>query len=637
MGRARSRVYFSRSSTDALPGREARSPRLALVCRVRTDGDTGLIPEFTESPAPGAPAQGQGAAEGGRWKLSRAGIINVYQYGDETLHFGGGRLLLRGVNGAGKSTAMNMLLPFLLDGDTRRIDAAGEQLGVLRSWMLSGRDEPQPQGYLWIELARGDAHTSFGCGIRANRSTDRVTTWWFITSRRPGIDLHLIEGRVPLTADKLRAVIEPGVVYGHDQRAAYRDELRRRLFGGGDLEQHLHLLRIVRNPRVGDRLDAELPQYLENALPQLSEAALEDAAQPLEDLEEHRRNVAELSRTTEALAAIQDVYQSYARTELHRLSGDLLKAVGQYDQRRREETRAQGAQQTAAQRLSETTQAKEQHEHGIERLQEEIRSFEASEAYQSGTQLNDLRSHVESLGRSVDAARAEAERRRSATARAIENAERAARETRAERDALRERLSRLSQLSAACGLTGRPPGVPAISTAPERPGAPDVPSDQLDTTPAQGQLDALRGAARQRRGDVQEVEEAVNGVDAAEQVLRAAELQTRQAEAEHADAWTELEAARSSFQTQIAQWREAGVAWLERLAKYYDTHGLGAVAAPPELDDPASRVALGESLTAPLGKRVEVALERQKGSPGLRLIPLSLQEDRATLHRPTRP
>jgi hypothetical protein len=42
------------------------------------------------TPAPERPA---------RWMLSRAGIINVYQYGDETLDFGGGRLLLRGVTG----------------------------------------------------------------------------------------------------------------------------------------------------------------------------------------------------------------------------------------------------------------------------------------------------------------------------------------------------------------------------------------------------------------------------------------------------------------------------------------------------------------------------------------------------------
>ena len=119
------------------------------------------------TPAPERPA---------RWMLSRAGIINVYQYGDETLDFGGGRLLLRGVNGSGKSTAMNMLLPFLLDADTRRIDAAGEQSGVLRAWMLSGRDEPQPQGYLWLEVAKGDSYLNFGCGIRANRASDQVTT-----------------------------------------------------------------------------------------------------------------------------------------------------------------------------------------------------------------------------------------------------------------------------------------------------------------------------------------------------------------------------------------------------------------------------------------------------------------------------
>ena len=45
-----------------------------------------------------------------RWTLNRAGILNVYQYGDETIELTGGRLLLRGVNGSGKSTAMNMLL-----------------------------------------------------------------------------------------------------------------------------------------------------------------------------------------------------------------------------------------------------------------------------------------------------------------------------------------------------------------------------------------------------------------------------------------------------------------------------------------------------------------------------------------------
>lgn len=556
-------------------------------------------------------ATGNGA--GDRWKLSRAGIINVYQYGEETLHFGDGRLLLRGVNGSGKSTAMNMLLPFLLDGDTRRIDAAGEQSGVLRSWMLSGRDEPQPQGYLWLELALGDAYTSFGCGIRANRSTERVTTWWFVTSRRPGVDLHLVEGRVPLTADKLRAVLEPGAVYGHDQRAVYRDELRRRLFGGGDLEQHLHLLHIVRNPRVGDRLDEELPRYLEDALPQLSEVALEDAAQPLEDLEEHRKNVAALSQTEAALAAIHDGYRSYARTELHRISRHVLEVVGHHDAKRREETRAEAAHGVALEKFDSATRAKQDSEREIGRLQEEIRAFEASEAYQSGVQLGDLRRHVAGLARFVADARAEAERWASATRRALENVKVAERETGEEQHVLRERLVRLSELSSACGLAARPPGTPAIAIAADEHNAPQVPSTRLDASLGQRQLDELRGAARQRREDVREVEEAVREVAAAERALQASEERLHQADAAHIEARAELETAASRLQECIAQWRGASLEWLERLVRHCAAHGLGDVAAPAELDDPASRVTLGQPLTAPLRLRVEAALEKHRG------------------------
>ena len=271
--------------------------------------------------------------------LSRAGILNVYQYNDETLNFAGGRLLLRGVNGSGKSTAMNMLLPFLLEGEPRRIDAAGEQSGVLRSWMLSGREEPNPIGYLWIELRRETAdgleYLVCGCGIRASRSTERVTTWWFVTPRRPGIDLSLVEAKTPLSIDALRAEIGAAAVFTHDQRAGYRTEIRARLFGGADLDQHLRLLHIVRNPRVGDRIDVELPSYLSDALPQLSEAALDDAAQPLEDLEEHRRNVEDLTRTVQALSALNTLYADYARSELHTRIRHSLETV---DTARRAET-----------------------------------------------------------------------------------------------------------------------------------------------------------------------------------------------------------------------------------------------------------------------------------------------------------
>ncbi|MEV2275955.1 SbcC/MukB-like Walker B domain-containing protein [Nocardiopsis sp. NPDC049922] len=76
-----------------------------------------------------------------RYRLERAGIRNVWQYDDQVLDFAEGRLLLRGRNGAGKSKALEMLLPFLLDGDIRRLDTTGTNRTSLR-WLMS--EGPRP-------------------------------------------------------------------------------------------------------------------------------------------------------------------------------------------------------------------------------------------------------------------------------------------------------------------------------------------------------------------------------------------------------------------------------------------------------------------------------------------------------------
>ena len=54
-----------------------------------------------------------------RWQPSRAGMLNVWRYYDEVFTFHRGRLLLRGPNGTGKSKALELLLPFLLDANLR--------------------------------------------------------------------------------------------------------------------------------------------------------------------------------------------------------------------------------------------------------------------------------------------------------------------------------------------------------------------------------------------------------------------------------------------------------------------------------------------------------------------------------------
>ena len=70
-----------------------------------------------------------------RFQPSRAGVINVWDYVDEEFTFADGRLVLRGHNGSGKTKALEVLFPFVLDGytDARRLDPFSGQNRTMRS------------------------------------------------------------------------------------------------------------------------------------------------------------------------------------------------------------------------------------------------------------------------------------------------------------------------------------------------------------------------------------------------------------------------------------------------------------------------------------------------------------------------
>lgn len=498
---------------------------------------------------------------GERWTLNRAGILNVYQYGDETLTFAGGRLLLRGVNGSGKSTAMNMLLPFLLDGDTRKIDAAGEQAGVLKSWMLSGRDDAQPIGYLWVEFARGDEHLTCGCGIKANRAADSVSTWWWVTPRRPGIDLDLVADRRPLSLEALRAVLGPDAVFRQEDRRSYREEVRRRLFGGAELEQYIRLLHVVRNPRVGDRIDQDLPSYLEESLPQLSEAALMDAAQPLDDLEEHRRNVEDLGRTATALAGLKEVYGDYARSELRRRAAQAQDVAASAARARGAAKSAEADLRRAELEMSNATDRVGDLDATQRRLNEELQSLRDAPAYQEGRQLDDLREHVKGLREAASGAAEQLASRHNAQREAAGELVSNARTAREDHDELVGQLEDLAEEALAAGLSAGPPDVPQLVNETldeegplEAPGP--LPSETLPD-----RLALVRAAVAHRQGDVDEVRTELALVAAALSRLDSADVRLEAARADVGGAQATLDEHSAALDRSVSEWRGALSAW----------------------------------------------------------------------------
>ena len=538
-----------------------------------------------------------------RWQLNRAGIVNVYQYENEVLHFGGGRLLLRGVNGSGKTTAMNMLLPFLLTAHLRRIDAAGEQSGILKSWMLDGRDDAQPVGYLWIEFERQGEFFVCGCGIKANRSSNEVRTWWFITSQRPGIDFQLVENRNPLSREGLRAALGGDEVFDHNDRQQYRRRIELHLFNGTPIDQHIKLINMVRNPRVGDRIDVDLPTYLVEALPQLSEQALAEAAQPLDDLEEHRRSVTEMSRTLEAVHGMLDVYRAYCSTDLRqRVDEGRDRLTTRHNCAREEKRKQQQAEAVATEVKLQEDQLRGLEERTIH-LRSEIAALKESPEYKRGQQLVDLRNLVEDLIRQ----RSEADARVASRVRQVESAADDVRQeyssSRDNLEALNQGLANASRLGSVRRVSQRPPGPFGLNESAFA--DTDIYEPRpLKITAIDHQIGATAGAVGQRRLDVEEAETALTEMEAAETWLKRAEAEAEDAAAAAQAASNRLADHERCLAQASRNWSEQTRIWASHTYPLMQTAG---IEAPTLFSAPEREPTVGEP-------SVEISLEAKHTS-----------------------
>lgn len=256
-----------------------------------------------------------------RFSLQRGGILNVWQYDDQVFDFGGGRLLLRGTNGAGKSKTLEMLLPYVIDGDKAKITASGRHHTSLLWLMLDGYPGQNRTGYLWVEFARqtddGSTETlTCGIGLRASESARTATTWYFTSPRRVGVDLHLSDEGGPLTMQRLRAEVEPdGHFFDSTSTRRYREHVGQLLFGLAldEYEDLLRLLYWLRQPQVGEDIDPKrLAEQLVQALPQIDESAIRSAGDTFDQLEEFGEQIDRQERAATAISAFLQTYRSYA-------------------------------------------------------------------------------------------------------------------------------------------------------------------------------------------------------------------------------------------------------------------------------------------------------------------------------------
>jgi uncharacterized protein (TIGR02680 family) len=529
-----------------------------------------------------------------RWRPTRAGLVGLWRYWDETFSFYRGRLLLRGPNGSGKSMALELLLPFLLDGDTSasKLTSSSKPRGRLFDRVMTGSSEPSRVGFAWVEFVRGTEAFTVGARIRAAQSTGRAEVDFFTTSQRVGSDLHLLDSaRGPLTRKALAEAIGlAGRVY--DSAAEHRGAVRETLFPGFSADRYdsvIGALLALRKEKLSQDLDlAKLSEVLSEALPPLDDQDVAAVAEGFERLDRRKAELASLESDLHEVRQLARYQRDYARSVVAGTGADVRNAETRRDDVTRRERQAREELETAESRAREMTAEGQ----AIDQRQEEIRvetgALKDSGAYREGAGLADLRSQAGRLRTYAEAATRRASERRDERQQATDELHGAV-------EAKAAATGNLDNAGRDLHVAAEAVGALAVTSEAEAVEEPDR-SESL--------LHAWVGA---RRSAIVEVRKALDTHEAAVTRRQFFDDQFAADEVIVEDRHRALRSARSSASDAVAAYATAVRDWAEGCQSLGQARLAAALPQPPE--DPASVLASVRQVEAEV--RSEEAVARQ--------------------------
>jgi uncharacterized protein (TIGR02680 family) len=478
-----------------------------------------------------------------RYVPTRAGIINLWDYRDEEFTFANGWLILRGPNGSGKTKALEVLFPFVLDGriDPKRLNPFASEDRTMKSNLLF-RGQDTALGYVWLEFRHsGTGETvTVGVGLHAQRHRDTPVRWHFVAEGRAGVDFSLLtpDDR-PMTKKQLTAELGEHAIAASP--VEYRAAIDHRLFGLGRerYEQLITLILTLRRPQLAKNLDpGKLSDTLTEGLRPVDDDLIAEASRSFDDMEAVQRTLEGLVAADEATQTFLSSYTTYLRTHSRWASDALTRRRGDVTVRRAEVRTATATLTTAEGDRAQAEGRLAAAEDALAGCRARVEQLKSSAAYQALEQLDDLERLVRTCADAERAATGELERRAAAA-------------RRARADVVDSRRT-LAELTAAVSRT-------AVELADEASAA-GIAWNSGDAA-ADGFAERVGGRVAARTGDVREVRAAITAHQVAEQARDLARQALDRAleaagEAERAEAAAaaSVEAARQEARAGLAAW-----------------------------------------------------------------------------------
>jgi len=350
-----------------------------------------------------------------RWQPLRAGILNLYLYDEQVFFFHNGRLLLRGNNGTGKSMALEVLLPYLLDAELKasRLSTFGGNHRNMYLWLL-GFDESgtrtSERAYTWVEFGRylpsGECeYFTVGAMLEGTRDSS-VKAHYFTTSARIGVDFSVGHpGSEPLTAQQLTTELAAQTAAGrpgtmHPTSEAHRTAVNQALYRLNPQRYAvlIQTLLQLRRPKLSDKLDENgLNKILRDSLPTVSEGIVEDLAEGFERLDRHSAAVDELEQTLGDLRRLHNVYRDYSRAASAARADAVAAAESAISTLGEKTTAAEFARDDAKEALEAIRTRHQEIDDCLAEIAGRVKALKRRDAYTKGLGVEPLREEVKGL------------------------------------------------------------------------------------------------------------------------------------------------------------------------------------------------------------------------------------------------
>lgn len=283
-----------------------------------------------------------------KWQMHRAGLVNFWYYDDEQYYFADGKLLLRGLNGSGKSVTMQSLVTVLLDGKiaASRLDPFGSRDRRMEDYLLGEKDvvdRDERTGYLYLEYKREGTlqYVTTGIGLKAKRGS-ALEFWGFVITdnRRAGQQLALYkteystvdgqEERIPLTRTELERAIGSGGQVVRSQQD-YMALVNKYVFGFASPDAYKDLMELLiqlRSPKLSkDFKPTIIHEILTESLPTLAEEELRPLSDTIENMEQAKQQIDQLEQHQGAVQRLNRQYDTYNRLTIAYKAEETVKVI----------------------------------------------------------------------------------------------------------------------------------------------------------------------------------------------------------------------------------------------------------------------------------------------------------------------